>query len=87
MLRIPAEIQVIFRGNGEVGVFYTPTGKYALLKPIEAFYPLDMFPSAARLETGMQTEITVPKDVLKEKVSEKALERLQFLHLGLQYSL
>ena len=86
MLRIPAEVQVLFKGNGEVGVFYTPTGKYNLVKSIEAIYPLDIFPSAAHLETGMKTEITVPEEALRETVTEEALKKLQFLHLGLSYS-
>jgi len=85
MLRIPAEVQVIFRGNDEVGVFYTPTGNYNLVKPIEAIYPLGVFPSAAKLKTGMKTGITVPEETLRETLSEQALKKLQFLHLGLLY--
>jgi hypothetical protein len=70
MLRIPVEVYVIAKEKvpfGVVSVFYVPTGhNLSDVSPIQATYPLDVFPSADKLETGMRKMITVHEEDLRK---------------------
>lgn len=67
MLRIPVEVYVIAKEKGEVSVFYAPTGNnLSDASPIQATYPLDVFPLADKLETGMRKAITIHEEDLRK---------------------
>ena len=67
MPRIPVEVYVIAKENGWVSVFYSPTGSdLSNVEPIQATYHLEVFPSAANLQTGMRKMITVREGLLRK---------------------
>jgi hypothetical protein len=66
MPRIPVEVYVIAKKEGQVSIFYSPLGIYSDARPVEVTYPLDIFPQAAKLETGMKRAITLHPELLKK---------------------